>query len=107
MHLKRAGVSVGVIILLGAGGERFARQHVERTVQVLNALPLDEDDFIYFSPLVEREDWDYGRRLAEEGIRPLGDAEMWAQMEQIRGGLRFAAAESPRVSVYDIREFVY
>ncbi len=108
MHLKRAGVSVGVIVLLGAGGDRFARQHVERTVKVLNSLPLDEDDFIYLSPLVEREDWDYGRRMAEEGIRPLSDEQVCEQMEQIRSGLRFAEdEESPRVSVYDIREFVY
>jgi radical SAM superfamily enzyme YgiQ (UPF0313 family) len=108
MHLKRAGVSVGVIVLLGVGGDRFARQHVERTTQVLNSLPLDEDDFIYLSPLVEQEDWDYGRRMAKEGVRPLSDEQVCAQMEQIRGGLRFAENdESPRVSVYDIREFVY
>lgn len=108
MHLKRAGVSVGVIVLLGAGGDRFARQHVERTVKVLNSLPLSEDDFIYLSPLVEQEDWDYGRRMAKEGIRPLSDEQVREQMEQIRGGLRFAEGdESPRVSVYDIREFVY
>lgn len=107
-HLKRAGVSVGVIILLGAGGDKFARQHVERTVQVLNALPLDGDDFVYFSPLVEREEWEYGRRMAAEGIHPLSGEQMYDQMEQIRSRLRFAEGEeSPRVSVYDIREFVY
>lgn len=108
MHLKRAGVSVGVIVLLGVGGDRFARQHVERTTQVLNSLPLDEDDFIYLSPLVEQEGWDYGRRMTEEEILPLSDEQVCEQMEQIRGGLRFAEdEESPKMSVYDIREFVY
>jgi hypothetical protein len=101
-------VSVGVIVLVGVGGDRFARQHVERTTQVLNSLSLSEDDFIYLSPLVEQEGWDYGRRMAEEGIRPLSEEQVGEQMEQIRGGLRFAEDEaSPRVSVYDIREFVY
>lgn len=108
LSLKRAGLHVGMIVLLGAGGERFAARHVERTVETLNALPLDADDLLYFSPLVEQAGWDYGRLTAAADIRPLTEDQIWAQMEAMVAGLRCAAAaHPPTIAPYDIREFVY
>lgn len=106
--MKAGGVSVGIIILLGAGGRQFSTEHVEDTVAVLNALPLDQSDLIYFSDLVEHPVLAYTRQAREAGLVALTLAEREQQEDQIRQGLRWAQqAARPRISRYDIREFIY
>jgi radical SAM superfamily enzyme YgiQ (UPF0313 family) len=106
--LKTAGVNVGVIILVGLGGRRFAASHVEKSLELLNAMPLDSGDIVYLSPLWVHPQSDYMRQAQAEGIRPLGDAELKEQISRLRAGLRFSPrARGPRVSIYDVREFIY
>ena len=51
--LHEAGIAAGVIVLLGAGGERFAEAHAARTAEVLTAMRLGPDDLVYFSEYVD------------------------------------------------------
>jgi len=95
---KAAGTSVGVIVLLGAGGERFAASHVRETVRVLNALPLGRGDYIYFSPLVVKPGSAYEAPL-------LSPEQIWNQEQALRTGLKFFS--KPYVARYDIESFVY
>jgi radical SAM superfamily enzyme YgiQ (UPF0313 family) len=104
--LKAAGIAVSVIVLVGLGGDRYAERHAADTVAALNAMPLDRDDIVYFSDLVEHGDTRYPVLAYAEGIRSLARDEMQAQREAIRHGLRFGP-DGPIVSRYDIREFVY
>jgi hypothetical protein len=106
--LKQAGVAVGVIVLLGAGGHTYARKHVADTIAILNAMPLDADDLIYFSELIEDEGMEYTRDAHKANLRPLTPVERITQGHQIEEKLRFSAAGgTPHISRYDIREFVY
>ena len=105
--IKEAGLGVGVIILIGAGGDRYFRLHVEETIRILNELPLGGEDMIYFSPLVESPLSEYARRARDAGIRSLTDEERREQLKAIRSALRFSGEKKPKVALYDIREFVY
>jgi len=107
-HVKAGGVAVGLVILAGAGGERYAEQHVKHTAELINAMPLDSDDLVYFSELVDYPGSEYSARAVEAGIRPLSIEEIEHQMAQMRAGFQFGNRErSPKVSYYDIREFIY
>lgn len=107
-HVKAGGVAVGVIILAGAGGEKYAEQHVRHTVELINALPLDENDLIYFSELVDHPQSDYSKLMREAQIRPLTIGEIEHQMTQMRAGFEFRNPKhAPKISYYDIREFIY
>jgi hypothetical protein len=88
--LKAAGVPVGVIFLVGAGGQGGARAHVEGTVSLTEALHLDSGDVVYLSP------------LHMEGS--LGEEELRAQEGELTERLRSLGL---RVSRYDLRSFVY
>jgi len=103
---KAAGVSVGVIVMIGLGGDRFAAGHVADTIAALNAMELGRDDVVYFSDLVEVPGTEYPALAAREGIRALSAEECRDQRRRIRDGLRFPGAP-PRITTYDIREFVY
>ena len=74
----------------------------------INAMPLDLDDLIYFSELIESEGLEYTRVAYQQQLRPLSSTERIAQGETIERGCSFSTRRStPHISRYDIREFVY
>ena len=106
--IKAGGVAVGVIILLGAGGRQYAGAHIRDTIRVLNAMDLGRSDIIYFSELVVSEGLEYARDAHRVGLEPLTHQERIAQGEAIERGLKFSRQpDAPRISRYDIREFIY
>jgi hypothetical protein len=105
--LQAAGVAVGIIVLLGVGGEEYFGRHVSETLTAVNAMRLGPTDILYLSPLDADPDSSYRRREREAGMRRLGDAEMDAQLRAITAGLRTSPAGRPKVAVYDIRDFLY
>jgi hypothetical protein len=106
--MKAGGASVGVIVLLGAGGKTYARRHVDETVRVVNEMNLDLDDIVYFSELIESEGMPYVEDAYQAGLQPLTPEERIAQGDEIESRLVFSESGGyPHVSRYDIREFVY
>jgi len=105
-RLKQAGVSVGVIILIGAGGRVFAGRHVANTTALLSEMPLDAGDVVYLSELIDYPGSEYAAQAAQAGIDPLSVEETEEQAQAIRRAL-CAARQGPVVSFYDVREFVY
>jgi hypothetical protein len=104
--IKAGGVGVGVILMVGLGGRRFAEGHVADSVDCVNAMGLGAADLLYFSDLVEVPGTSYPGMASAERLEPLVPRERIAQLRAIRGGLRFPGAP-PRFARYDIREFVY
>jgi len=104
-RLKEAGISVGVIILIGAGGREYYEEHVRKTLEVINSMPLDERDIIYFSKLKIREDSEYLKISREYGLTEMDDAEMNKQIEDIRKGIKLR--RQPIQAIYDIDETIY
>jgi radical SAM superfamily enzyme YgiQ (UPF0313 family) len=107
-EVKAGGVAVGVIILAGAGGSRYYDQHIQNTIRLINNLPLERGDLIYFSELVDYAHSEHSALLREAGIRPLTLSEIEHQIALMRAGLQWANFDvAPKVSYYDIREFIY
>ncbi len=106
--IKDGNISVGIIVLLGAGGRQFARQHVDDTVDLINQMDLDLDDLIYFSELIESEGLEYTAAAYHSHLSPLTSEERIEQGRQIESRLNFPSnSGTPHISRYDIREFVY
>ncbi len=106
--LKGAGVGVGVIIMTGIGGSRFAGDHVAHTLAALQAMPLTREDLVYFSPFFEQPGSEYEAIAAAEGLTPLSWAEAAQQEDALRAALKnYWGVGSPLLARYDIREFVY
>jgi len=93
--LKSAGIHLGVIVLLGAGGRDFAAGHARATADLLTRAPLGPGDFVYFSPLVETEN---------PAFPPLTEDEKADQRRWIEERV---APRGERRALYDIREFLY
>jgi radical SAM superfamily enzyme YgiQ (UPF0313 family) len=107
-NIKLGGLQVGVIILLGAGGERFFDSHIDQTVQLLRAMDLEQGDYIYLSPLVEMQQTEYARQAQADHIEPLSPRRVAEQERRIRAGLKLGSRDDrPYVAKYDTSHFVY
>jgi radical SAM superfamily enzyme YgiQ (UPF0313 family) len=106
-RLKAAGIHVGVIVMLGIGGDRYADRHLAETLATVNSMGLESRDLLYLSPLAADPDSPYRQREREAGIRPLTEADTDWQLQALKAGLRFEAGSRPKVAVYDIRDFIY
>jgi hypothetical protein len=107
--VREAGVFVGVIVLVGAGGERFAAAHVARTAALLTRLRLASDDLLYFSEYVAEAGREYPLPADPAAdLRPLAPE----RCAEVRRAITLAfhpadPARPPRAATYDLREFVY
>jgi radical SAM superfamily enzyme YgiQ (UPF0313 family) len=104
--LKRAGLAVAAIFMVGVGGDRWAAAHTRDSVELLARLPFGEGDIVYLSPFVEHPGSAYAAKAAEEGIRASGAGEVERQFAALREA-SFRAHPRIRVARYDLREFVY
>jgi radical SAM superfamily enzyme YgiQ (UPF0313 family) len=103
--LKAAGIRVGVIVMTGVGGTALAEEHVEKTADLLNRLPLETGDRISLSEFEP----DPGSPYVLEEMADLLDRQACReQSRELRSRLRFPAhPQGPVVSHYDVRQFVY
>ncbi len=105
--LKAGGVAVGVIVLVGVGGPRYAGRHVAETLEALDAMTLGPEDMVYLSPLAVEAGSRYERWAREEGGCALADDEMDGQLHTLERGIRRDTRGWPKVAVYDVRDFIY
>ncbi len=96
---RQAGAAVGIIVLLGAGGRKYFKEHVEETVQLLNELELGKEDRIFLSPLAEGKiGWASGNE--EEA---LDEGKKIKQAGMIKKNLDYPLP----VAGYDVDDFMY
>lgn len=102
--LRAAGVPVGLIFLVGAGGRELGEIHRSETLRLLEEIGPSGRDLIYLSPL----SWPSPRFAGGEERPPAvanpGRKELEDEESQLRSGLRRAGF---RVGHYDIESFVY
>jgi hypothetical protein len=103
---RAGGVGVGLIVMLGLGGGRFAESHVADMAHAINAMELGAGDLLYFSELVESPGSPYAGMTRAADVRALDRDELTAQRAAIEHRLVFPGAH-PRLAAYDVREFVY
>lgn len=104
--IKGGGVNVGVIVMVGLGGDLFARAHVTDTAEAINAMQLGAGDLLYFSELVDLPGSPYLKAAGDAGIRTLDAGERLAQRRAIENRLALPSP-APQLATYDVREFVY
>jgi len=105
--IKTAGIAVGVILLVGAGGDRFAAAHVQHSLAAIAAMHLGPEDIVYLSPLIITPDSPYLAQLQDAGSSPLSATAINDQLDQLKRGARAVVGSGAKVVIYHIEEFVY
>jgi hypothetical protein len=106
-QLKAASLSVGVIAMIGVGGDRFAHGHVEDTLAILKAMPPNRWDLAHLLDFIEMSGTPHRAAAEARGIRSLSLAERRAHAKALRASLRAPGGEGSRVAPYALEAFVY
>ncbi len=106
--MKAGGIDLGIIAMVGIGGETYREVHFRDTVDLIRRMPLDNNDLVYLSPFVPSDDAPYVEDARAVGIAPLDEAALDLEERRLREALRSTLrARGVRISRYDIREFLY
>ena len=105
-NLKKSSINVGIIFLIGAGGAKYAEQHLADSIKLLEQLPLGKGDIIYLSELYETNA-NYEKSMAEQNISlpTLQEIRRWSKEFKLK--LKVKYSKDVKVSVYDINQFFY
>ncbi len=90
--------------MTGVGGHRYADEHVEKTIDLVNSLPLAAGDLVYLSRFYPIPGTPYGDQVLQGRMDLLSDAEIDDQDKRIRSGV---ARQGVKVAPYDLAGFVY
>lgn len=105
--LKNAGINVGVIVLVGAGGVKIKEKHLKETVSLLSAMDLSRGDIVYLSPLVISEGDPLYRIFQKTGWGVPTERDIYAELMSFKDELSYLLKRGIKVSIYDIKEFIY
>lgn len=106
--IKAGGVAVGLIVMVGVGGEIYREAHRRDTVALLQQMPLDRDDILYLSPFVADANSLYIEDMDSAEIESISEGAMEQEMVNFRSALKpWTQPRGIRISTYDIREFIY
>lgn len=109
LSMKRAGLNIGIIIMLGIGGKRLSSEHIRETARVLMRMGLDVGDLIYLSPYVGVPGTEYPNIIKRLGLKEMNHQDLLVEKENLlrlleEQGLRKGI---PKIALYDIEEFLY
>lgn len=105
--MKAGGLAVGLIVMVGVGGEPFREAHLRDTVALVERLPLGAGDIVYLSPFVSDGTTPYDADAAA-AIFPMDEEAIRSEEQRFKAALQpTAKSKGLRISHYDLREFVY
>ncbi len=104
--LKSANINVGIIFLIGAGGEQFAESHLRDSLALTHKLPLSKGDMIYLSELYETNQ-QYIDRMVKMKYELPSKNQIRAWSNSFKDQIKETVGKKVQVSIYDINQFFY
>ena len=104
--LKTGGIDVGIIFLIGAGGEHFAEKHLNDSLDLLKELPLSKGDIIYLSELNETNS-EYIDSMEKMKYNVPSKSQIRKWSNEFRYKTKEVVSKEIQVSIYDINQFFY
>lgn len=105
-NLKTGGIQLGLILLSGAGGAAYHRDHVRESARLLKRILLSKGDLVYISEFYQTN-LDYRVVLEERGITLPSRTEIRTMTTELKAALRRVVPREVRIPVYDIQQFFY
>ncbi len=106
-QMKAAGISLGVIIMSGAGGRALAEEHVGDTSSFVAELPLGHGDVVYISPMVEYSNSPYYDTVMAENLGILSKDEKLIQALKLKDNIiRLWSDKNSRVPDFPVAPYL-
>jgi hypothetical protein len=82
--LKNVGIRSAVTVMAGVGGREYAREHLDKTSELLNLCEPDFVTIMGISPTIA-----YSNEMRKLGITPVNDDELKAQTNELKDNIGF------------------
>ena len=105
-NLKTGSINIGIIFLIGAGGNKYSEKHLMDSINLLKQLPLGKDDIIYLSELYKTT-LSYERSMTKQNIPLPTRQEIRQWSTEFKSELKKQYAKNIQISIYDINQFFY
>jgi len=105
-NLKLAGINVGLIFLIGAGGKFFAKQHQTDSIELLKKLPLSKNDIVYLSELNETNR-EYIKSMHNRNYKLPTKLETRQWSHAFKSAAKQNIPNDVKISIYDVNQFFY
>jgi len=103
-RIRDGGAHVGIIILVGVSPPNLIEEHIEETTKLVERMSLEKEDIIYLSLFIKEFGRNYEESLRKRGMNPPGEEHSQKELEKFKF---FFSQFKAKVSLYDIREFLY
>jgi radical SAM superfamily enzyme YgiQ (UPF0313 family) len=104
--IKTGGINLGVIFLVGAGGEVFRERHLKDSVNLIKNLPLGKGDIIYISEFYKTNP-EYEIEMKKNKLTLPSRMEIREMANEFKLSVKENVPKGVAVSVYDIQQFIY
>lgn len=105
-NLKNAGISLGLIFLVGAGGKQFHTRHVQQSIELIEKLPISKGDLVYISEFYQTNP-EYQRAMEQNQYQIPDRFEIREMALDFKSQLKTILPKGVAASVYDIQQFFY
>jgi radical SAM superfamily enzyme YgiQ (UPF0313 family) len=106
--LKKAGLSVVVILMVGLGGKNYRQKHFEQSVELAKQLPLERGDIIYLSQFSPKPDAPYRVVAKQAGISSMSEQEIVVETQRWKEVIQhIVKPQGVKVAPYSFQRFLY
>ncbi|MBT3759381.1 MAG: radical SAM protein [Candidatus Marinimicrobia bacterium] len=104
--IKTGGINLGVIFLVGAGGEVFRERHLKDSLNLIKKLPLGKGDIIYISEFYKTNP-EYEIEMKKYNLTLPSRMEIREMANEFKLSVKENVPRGVAVSIYDIQQFIY
>ncbi|PWI56888.1 radical SAM protein [Sulfoacidibacillus thermotolerans] len=105
IKLKTAGFRIGLILLIGAGGDEFVKEHREQTIKALARIPFTAGDVVFLSPFYMPEHTPYEQKMEQAKFQALSEVAM--EQELLFWKAQLSLLYPAKITLYSIKEHIY
>lgn len=107
-NLKRAGLAVVVIFMVGLGGDTYREAHLAESASLVETLPLSKGDVIYLSQFTPDPQAPYLPLAAKSGVQAMTNDEIARETRRWKRVLEGrVAVQGVKVAPYSFQRFIY
>lgn len=104
--IKAAELNVGIIFLIGAGGQEFSENHLKDSLNLVEQLPLSTGDIIYLSELNDtNQQYEAIMKDMNYSLPTKFQIREWSN--SFKKEAKKIVGKQVQVSIYDINQFFY
>ena len=106
-RIKQAGLDLGIIFMVGLGGDIYQDCHRRDSIELVKSLPLGKGDLIFLSKLRVHPELSYYKQVVRGEVSVMEEPALSQELARFREELKKVLPSAVKVARYEVEEFIY